>query len=288
MTSTDPSVPRRRGRPPSSRAGSGHSQSLDRGLTLLEHLADAERGLTLSDLAQQVGLPTATAHRLLATLEQRGFVHQDPTLGRWHVGVRTFTVGNAFLAGRDVIASARPFLYRIMEQAGETANLAVPDNGEAVFLAQVECREMMRMIVKLGGRAPLHASGVGKALLAAMEPAAVDAVLHRHGLARITVNTITTPAALQAALARIRDRGYAIDDEEHALGLRCVAATVHDEQGQPLAAISLSGPSARLVDARLPELGALIARTAGAITAALGGRLPDWHPQRTLASASIG
>jgi IclR family transcriptional regulator, acetate operon repressor len=281
MAYNDAPPARRRGRPPGrskNRTAAGHSQSLDRGLTLLERLAEAEHGLTLTDLAQQVGLAPATAHRLLGTLEQRGFVRQDDELGRWHIGVRAFVIGNAFLNGRDVVAAARPYMHRLMEQSGETANLAVLDQGRAVFLAQVESHEMMRMIVELGSRTPLHASGVGKALLAAMSDAEVEAVLHRHGLPRITANTLATAADLRRALAESRRRGYAIDDEEHAIGLRCVAATVHDEHAEPLAAISLSGPKARIGDARLPEMGALVSRAAAAITTSLGGRLPDWHP----------
>lgn len=283
MTNPDTPPARRRGRPPGSgktRAATGHSQSLDRGLNLLERLAEAEHGLTLTDLAQQVGLAPATAHRLLGTLEQRGFVRQDDELGRWHIGVRAFVIGNAFLAGRDVVATARPYMHRLMEQSGETANLAVLDQGRAVFLAQVESHEMMRMIVELGSRTPLHASGVGKALLAAMSDAEVEAILHRHGLPRITANTLATAADLRAALAESRRRGYAIDDEEHAIGLRCVAATVHDEHAEPLAAISLSGPKARIGDTRLPEIGMLVTHASAAITASLGGRLPDWHPLR--------
>lgn len=280
MAHTEAPPARRRGRPPGgkSRSGSGHSQSLDRGLTLLEQLAAAEHGLTLTDLAQQVGLAPATAHRLLGTLEQRGFVRQDQTLGRWHVGVRAFTIGSAFLNGRDVVATARPYMRRLMEQSGETANLAVLDQGRAVFLTQVESHEMMRMVVELGSRPPLHASGVGKALLAAMSHREVEAILHRHGLPKITANTLTTPAELRTALEDSRRRGYAIDDEEHAIGLRCVAATVYDEHVDPLAAISLSGPKARIGDTRLPEIGSLVARAAADITASLGGRLPDWHP----------
>lgn len=291
MAYTESPPARRRGRPPGSsktRTTAGHSQSLDRGLTLLERLAAAEYGLTLTDLAQQVGLAPATAHRLLGTLQQRGFVRQDDELGRWHVGVRAFTIGSAFLSGRDVVATARPYMRRLMEQSGETANLAVLDDDQAVFLTQVESHEMMRMVVELGSRTPLHASGVGKALLAALGTREVEAILHRHGLPKITANTLTTPGELRAALEDSRRRGYAIDDEEHAIGLRCAAATIYDEYAEPLAAISLSGPKARISDNRLPEIGSLVARAATDITASLGGRLPDWHPlQETTLAGTI-
>lgn len=255
-------------------ATGGQVQSLNRGLTLLERLAESEAGLLLTDLAQQVGLPTSTTHRLLATLEQARFVHQEPDTGRWLVGVQAFTVGSAFLADRDVVRRSHGYLRALMESAGETANLAVPDQDEAVFVSQVQCREMMRMLVRIGSRAPLHASGVGKALLCTLAPAELQALLTRTGLKRYTESTLVTPADLVAALDRARRQGYAFDDEEHAAGLRCVAAPVFDEHGEAMAAISLSGPRTRIPDHRVPELGSLVSRTARELTAALGGRMP--------------
>jgi IclR family transcriptional regulator, acetate operon repressor len=264
---------KRRGRA-SGPAAAGQVKSLARGLALLERLAECERGVALVDLAQRAGLAASTTHRLLSTLEKMGYVYQAGDLGYWFVGVKTFTVGAAFLAHRDMLGQAHAFLRRLMEESGETANLAVLDDSEAVFVAQVQCREMMRMIVKLGSRIPLHASGVGKALLAAMPENQVSAILHKRGLQRITANTIDTPAALRAALNEVRRRGYAVDNEEHALGLRCIAAPIYDEHCDPLAALSISGPKSRISDERLFELGALVSRTATEITRALGGRHP--------------
>jgi len=258
----------------------GPVQSLIRGLTILNRLAEARDGLSLTDLAQRVGLAVSTTHRLLNSLARMGFVGQDPDQGRWFVGVQAFTVGNAFLYHRDVVAAARPIMRRLMEQSGETVNLSVLDDAEAVLVSQVECREMMRMLAKLGGRAPLHASAVGKALLAALPDEEVSAILHRKGLERVTPNTIDTPARLRADLGETRGRGYSIDDEEHAIGLRCVAATIHDEYAEPLAAISLSGPRARVTSDRVASLGAMVVQAANEITQALGGRLPPWREQQ--------
>jgi IclR family acetate operon transcriptional repressor len=154
-------------------------------------------------------------------------------------------------------------------------NLGVIDDGEVVFVSQVESPEVMRMIVRLGSRSPIHASGVGKALLAAMPGQRVEQILERRGLSRFTERTIDNPAALRDELELTRRRGYALDDEEHAVGLRCVAAAFFDENARALAAISLSGPKARMVDERLGELGQAVRSTAEAITQALGGRKPD-------------
>ncbi len=270
-------LPRRRGRLPrrAPGEGAGHVQSLTRGLMLLERLAEERYGIALTDLAHRVGLAPSTTHRLLKSLEKMKFVRQDEERGLWYVGVRAFSVGTAFLRDRDFVGVARRYMRRLMEESGESVNLAVLDAGEAVFLSQVECRQMMRALAAPGGRVAVHCSGVGKALLAALPEAEIAAILHRRGLPRLTAKTIDTPARLMAELALTRERGYALDDEEQAVGLRCVAAAILDEYGEPLAAISLSGPTARIVDERIPELAALVRKAAAEITAALGGRIAD-------------
>ena len=257
-----------------SQATAGHSQSLLRGLRILDAISASARGLTLSELSQTVGLAPSTAHRLLKTLEHEEFVQQDPELAIWRIGVKAFRIGSAFLAARDVVGAARPALHELTRATGETANLAVEEDGYAVFLAQTESQEMMRMIVRLGSRAPLHASGVGKALLAWMPAARIERILQRRGLSRLTPRTLDNPASLHADLAASRRQGFAVDREEHAVGLHCAAATIHDETGAPIAAISVSGPKARIPEARLTELGGLVARTARTITDKIGGRLP--------------
>jgi IclR family acetate operon transcriptional repressor len=135
---------------------------------------------------------------------------------------------------------------------------------------------MMRILVKLGSRVPLHASGVGKAIFAALPDEQVDAILKVNGLPRITQHTITSPDTMWAALRVIRQRGYSFDDEEHAPGTRCVAASVFDEHAEPLGAISVAGPATRLHDERIRQLGPLVAHTAEELTRQLGGRWP--HP----------
>ena len=202
------------------------------------------------------------------------FVAQDD-FGLWYIGLNAFTVGNAFLERRDFVAVARPHMHSLVDECGETVNLGVIDDGEVVFINQVESREVMRMIVRLGSRSPIHASGVGKAMLAGMPERRVEQILERRGLPRFTERTIDSPKALYDELALTRRRGYALDDEEHHVGLRCVAAAIFDENAQALAAISLSGPTARMVDERLGELGQAIRRTADQITGALGGRKPS-------------
>jgi IclR family acetate operon transcriptional repressor len=253
--------------------GTGHTQALSRGLALLAELAATDGGATLTTLAAKSGLPAPTVHRLLATLEASGYV-QPGTSGEWLIGLSAFRVGSSFLHHRNLVVHVFPYLKRLMEQSGETANLAVMDAGEAVFVEQVQCRELMRMSAKLGARAPLHASGVGKAMLAAMDEHAASTLLGRQGLARFTPHTHTVREALAGELAATRVRGYAVDDEEHALGLRCVAAALRDEHGETWAALSLAGPTTRFTRERVPKLGALVRETAREATLALGGSPP--------------
>lgn len=255
----------------SSKTDGAYVKSLDKALALLEALSQADSALTLSDLSQRVGLPLPTTHRLLTTLERRRFVQHDNQQSRWSVGVSAFIVGNAFLPRRNLTRQALPVMRLLMEDSGETTNLAVESDGEAVFLAHVECRDMMRASSRPGSRVALYCSGAGKALLAAMSEEEVTRVLREHGLKPITPNTIDTPEKMADELARIRRQGYAFDDEEHAPGVRCVAAAVFDESGRALAAISLSGPTARITDDRVSELGSQVAKAARRITRELGG-----------------
>ena len=266
----------RRGRPGGSKNGRapGTVQSLVRAISILNALSQDEHGLTLSELAQTVGLAPSTTHRMLTTLQQERLVRFDAERSVWLVGVQAFVIGNAFLRSRNLIATARPFMRRLMETCGETVNLAVEERGEAIYLAQVECGNMMRAITRPGGRALLHNSGVGKAMLSAMPDAYVRAVLQSRGLPKESDKTITSPQKLRGNLAAVRKRGFAVDDEENAVGLRCVASVIFDETSAPLAAISLSGPKVRITDDRIAPLGARVVEVARQITAELGGRVP--------------
>lgn len=259
-------------RPP--RAGIGQVQSLARGLVLLDLLAKSEEGLSLSAIAPAADLAPSTAHRLLRTLEQHRFAFNDPVSGLWSVGVASFAVGSAFVRSRNYVAIARGYMRDLVDRANETANLAIEDAGEAVYLAQVESRQIMRTFTKPGARVPLHASGVGKALLAALPESEARTLIGRTGLSRLTARTMESVDALIADLRSSRVRGFAIDDEEHAVGLRCVASTIFDDQGRPIAAISVSGPAARIDDARLRELGAMVCQSCHSITAEVGGCVP--------------
>lgn len=267
---------------------SSQVQSLLRALSIVNALAESDEGTGLTDLAQRVGLSTSTAHRLLTTLEQERYVHFDAERKLWSVGVQAFHAGSAFIRSRNLVVVARPHMRSLMEESGETVNLAAEDDGQAIYMAQIECRQMMRAFASPGGRVPLTCSGVGKALLSEMTDAEVGRILRRTGMVRPTEKSLATPAALRDELERTRRRGYSIDDEEHAVGMRCCASVIFNEFGEPVGAVSVSGPMARITDDRLPLLGAMVKATADAISHQFGGRIPPKRGEERVAGQALG
>jgi len=162
-------------------------------------------------------------------------------------------------------------MAELMEEAGETVNLGLLDQGEVVFVSQIECREPIRAFFRAGERRAIHASGVGKALLSQMPRRQALEVLRQKGMRRLTDKTIVEIAAMERELNLIHARGWSVDDEEASPGMRCVAAAIFNEYGEAIAGVSISGPSARLPLDRLPQLGGMLVTTARRITAAIGG-----------------
>ena len=255
-------------------AGDGQIQSVTRALSVLNAIAEEEAGLTLAEVSEKVGLPPSTTHRHLTTMQESSFVRFDTETGTWLIGVQAFLTGSAFIGSRDIASIARPYMRRPMEASGETVNLAITDEGRGyvIYLAQVECKHMMRAISRPGELVPMYCSAVGKAVLSAMPRPAIAAIFQKTGLKRITEKTITSPAKMRTELEKVRTDGYALDDEEHAVGLRCIASALYNEHGEPLAAVSMLGPMARISDDKIAEFGILVKEAAAAITSAIGGR----------------
>src|ERR1700730_4371767 len=256
-------------------ARDGGVQSVDRALLIVEPLAEDDEGYRLSDLAVRTGLSTSTVHRLLATLEKRRFVQFDRYESKWHVGARSFSVGATFARRRNFTAQAMPYLRKLRDLTRETANLAVVDDQSIIVLTRIESREILRSLTKVGGRVAMVASGVGKAVLATYSDEDVNAVICRQGMPRLTEKSIVRPGELFRELNTIRRQGYAVDDEEARMGLRCVAAVVYSHCSEPLAAISVSGMTSRMIDDRLPTIGRIVREVAAELTVALGGVMPD-------------
>ncbi|HEY3688438.1 MAG TPA: IclR family transcriptional regulator [Streptosporangiaceae bacterium] len=224
-------------------SGASGVRSLARGFDLLEHLADAGGALALSELAEVSGLPAPTIYRLMRTLVNQGYVRQEPSR-RYALGPRLIRLGET--ASRMLGSWARPWLSTLVDEIGETANLALLDGDRIVYVAQVPSRHSMRMFTEVGRRFPPHCTGVGKALLAQLPPETAAGIVRRTGMPAHTPKTITDPDTLQAQLVSIRAQGYAVDDGEQELGVRCVAVPVPGSATP--AGLSVSGPEGRLTD----------------------------------------
>jgi IclR family acetate operon transcriptional repressor len=190
------------------------------------------------------------------------------------MGVQTFLAGRAFLKSRDLVGVARPYMRMLMEACKATVNLAVQDESDAAYVHQIKHPAVVRPFAKPGGRVPLYCSAVGKALLAARIGSELEGLLPRGEAPRITAKTLVSRSALREDIELTRERGFAIDDEEHEIGLRCVATLVFNEDSEPMAALSVSGPAARISHSDFPRLGELLRQKAADITASLGGSIP--------------
>jgi IclR family transcriptional regulator, acetate operon repressor len=263
---------RPRGRPKSifNDAQPSTVKALDRGLMLLRELAQGG-SVSLTNLALKVDMPASSAYRVLITLQKHRFVELDSSTQEWMIGIEAFRTGSAYLVRTNLVEAARKTMHRLMEATGETANLAIADDSDVVFISQVETHNPIRAFFRTGTRSHMHASGIGKALMANMEPEEVEKIMEKKGLEQFTSKTLTSPEALFTDLENIRKRSWSLDDEERHSGMRCVAAAIYNGLGEAVAGVSLSGPTVRLTDQSVSELGPLVKRAADEITVLIGG-----------------
>ncbi len=269
----DRNAPRRaRGRPRdwNDKTEQNTIKSLDRAMAVLEFLSEAQ-GKALSTIAEEMGQSAATVYRVLVTLEGRGLVEFDRVEQVWHIGAQAFVIGSRYLRRTSLVERARPIMRLLMEETGETANLGVEKEGAVLFLSQVETHANIRAFFPPGTLSPMHASGIGKALLAHMEPARSDRILSSTNLSAFTDHTITDPAKLLENLGMVRERGYSVDNEEKNLGMRCIAAPVFDLNREVVAGISVSGPTSRVSESEIERLSRPVTEAAHQLTLAVGG-----------------
>lgn len=243
-------------------------QSVDRALDLLEALAAADGEVSITSLATRTSLHVSTVHRLLATLLRRGYVRQNPETSRYYAGAKLTTLGEGRSRYGELRTRARPILRAIAEQTRESTNLVVLDDLMAVYIDSIPSPHVVRLFTQVGNRVPLHATGAGKALLAALPQARREALVDRLELRPYTDHTIVDGAVLRRALEEARERGFAIDEEEYDEGVRCVAVPVGG-MDHAVAAISVSAPAMRLSRQRCIELVPLLRRSAAELAAAI-------------------
>lgn len=232
-------------------------------------LLDRRDGLTLTQISADSGMSKPTALRILANLEERGYVERDAA-GRYHLGMRLLQLGTRITHELDLRTVAHPVLKQLNAECSETVNLAVPSAAGVVYIDIIESAQGLRMAATIGAVDDVHSTAVGKAMAAQWSEAALDEMLAHRPLTPKTGKTITDVAHLKRDLAVVRQRGYAIDDEENESSARCVGAPLFDHRGACVGAISISGPATRMPHERINELGQRIVQAARSISQQLG------------------
>jgi IclR family acetate operon transcriptional repressor len=273
QNNTQTSPRRARGRPRSwdDKTSQNTIKSLDRAMEVFEFLSEAQ-GKSLAMISSEMGQSAATVYRILVTLEGRGLVEFDPNEQLWYIGAQAFVIGARFLRRTSLVDRARPILRKLMEETGETANLGIEREGAVLFISQVETHATIRAFFPPGTLSPMHASGVGKALLAQMDEDRLDRILTAQRFERFTKYTLTDLGHLRENLIEVREVGYSVDDEEKNLGMRCIAAPVFDVSDEAVAGISVSGPISRVGEGDVSHLSRAVKDAAQALSLAIGGK----------------
>ena len=246
------------------------AKSADRALQVLEYLATVPEGTTFSDIAKSLSLPKSSTHELLSVMTERSFVELNPNTKKYRLGIRTWELGQAFVAHRDLITEARPVIAAISANLDETVQISVLDGFEEVYLDRVDSSQPLRVQAIVGSRAPAHTTALGKVLLSDRREGDLVAGLRGHKLQDATENTITAIDQLILELRWVRANGFGVDNEEYAIGLRCVAVPIRDHTGAIIAAASVAMPITRANADQLTDALLALVRGASDISRKLG------------------
>jgi len=244
-------------------------KSASRALAVLELLAELGRPASCGELAETLGYPRSSLHGLLRTMEGQGWLETGDD-GTYALGIKTFEVGNGYVRATDLAGTARPFMQRVSRELNETVQLAILDGLDSVYVAKIDGGQALTLQSAVGRRLHAHATGIGKVLLAAVDPAELKERLAGRPLTGYTPGTITDVEVLFDELDRVRRQGFAEDDEEYTPGVRCVAVPVHGVHGEVVAGMSVAAPAFRLDDERRRLALDLLRAEAGQLSRALG------------------
>jgi DNA-binding IclR family transcriptional regulator len=245
-------------------------QVLDRALAILDTLSAQGPDLSLGELSDKLDLHKSTTHRLMMVLERHKLIERNSVNGRYRLGLKLFELGTKAVSQLDLRERARPYLERLVLETSETVHLCVLDDSEVVYLDKVEPVRSVRMATSVGRRNPAHCTAVGKAIMAHLSDPQVEEIIRKQGMKAMTANTITSLVELKKELKAVRERGYAIDDEEIEEGVRCVGCVVRNFSGEPLAAISVSAPAFRLTKDKVKGLSQPVVAAAATLSRELG------------------
>lgn len=245
-------------------------QAIERAVSILNAFSAEHPEYGVTELADELGLHKSTVHRFLVNLEAAGLVERSPRTGRFRLGLRILELGGLVMQRLSLWDEALPFLESLVRDTGETGHLAVLDGGEAIYIEKVETNRALRIPSAVGRGYPAHATNLGKVLLAHCSGEEVAEIVGARGLDRYTPQTITDIDSLHEELGRIRDQGYAVDDEEYDEGLRCIGAPIVDHRGEVVAAMGVGGPVTRVTPERVSELSDLVIAAAEGLSRRLG------------------
>jgi DNA-binding IclR family transcriptional regulator len=246
--------------------------SVERALTVLELLAEKRQGLTTSDLSRRAHVPKSTMSYLLRTLVRRGYVRRDALTGHHTLGTRLLTLGGQAMQGMELREVAMPYLRQIVERTRLGAHLAILDHGAAVYVERIESPGFIKMAIWIGRRMPPQVTAVGKALICQLDAHDIREIVANNPASTVTPKSIQRMPQLYDELARTRERGFAVDDEESAMGVRCVAAPVMAASGEVVASLGVSATVSQLHDDYLPVVAGIVRSAALKLSAQLGSR----------------
>lgn len=253
----------------------GHVQSVEKAMQLLDCLANAKRPMTLQEIATQVGWAKSTVHGLLSTMRNHSIVEQSGLDGKYRLGVRLFELGSLVSSMWDVPTLARPYLKGLCMQTCQCAHIATLDKGDVLYLDRVDSDNYLRVVAAVGTRLPLHCSAFGKAMLSRMPWSQAKLLLLDKGMPPQTPHTITDLTVMQAELEKARAQGYAIEDGEFRVGMRCLAAPVFDSRGEASYAVGVVGMFRFAGEEHFSSIYPLVVEAAREISCGLGYKPQD-------------
>lgn len=249
-------------------------RSIEKAVAVLDCFSTRERNLSVAEIARQTGLPRGTAHRIISTLRDCGLLERDRVRDHYRLGIKLFEYGTIVLNTMDLQREAKSFVEALTKVSGLSVHLCVFDGVQSTIINRTgHDRERANTTVVIEA-APVHCTSTGKAVLAFQPPALISKIIAL-GLRQYTTHTIVDPTALLRELDEVRKRGYAIDNEEHSIGVRCVGAPIRNLSGRVFAALSVSGPARKIPDSAFAPLGQLVTHYAAAVSAQLGYRDPS-------------
>lgn len=245
--------------------------AIQRTLDIIETMASDSRGLTITEANRRFRIPKSSVYAILQTLTARGYLEKDED-ERYSLTLKIFSLGSALVDSLDLRKRLYPHLRELTEKAGITGHIAIFDSGYAVYIEKVEVLGALRLTTWVGKRMPVHSTSIGKALIAHLPDEEVDRIIAARGLTRLTDKTITVARRLKTELARVRQAGYAVSNEENEDGVRAVASPIFDHDGKVVAAVNLGGPAVQMKVEDFPAIGKLVRAAAAGMSRTLGHR----------------